>query len=57
MVVGSVGVPDQLGAGMGTLIHAILFLGPVRWGGVELSEDSDDMMIYSVRVSRIVRER
>ena len=46
---------------MGTLIHAIRFLGPERWGGVELSEDSDwdadDMMVSSVRVGGIVRER
>ena len=46
---------------MGTLIHAILFLGLERWGGVELSEDSDwdvdDMMIYKDRACRIVIER
>ena len=41
---------------MGTLIHAILFLGPERWGGVELSEDLDDMLIYSFRVGKIVEE-
>ena len=54
---GVVNVPDRLDVEVGRLIHAILFLGPVRWGGGDSSEDSDDMLMCSLQVGRIVRER